>query len=175
MHTEGPIALFDACLTAGVGRVRQVSALGADAGAATRYHLSKRAADEHLAGLDPAGARLDWCVLRPSLVLGPGGGSTALFAALAAAPLPIRLGPGTWRVQPIHVDDLTAAVAHLLERPPPLPRRSTWLGPSRSTPIASLPPSAPGSGSRRGRSSPCRRRCSAPSYGSATGSAAPGR
>jgi NAD(P)H-binding len=28
VHTEGPIALFDACLAAGVGRVLQVSALG---------------------------------------------------------------------------------------------------------------------------------------------------
>jgi nucleoside-diphosphate-sugar epimerase len=73
VHTEGPIALFEACLAASVGRVLQISAVGADAGAVTRYHLSKRAADDHLAALDPAGERLDWCVLRPSLVLGPGG------------------------------------------------------------------------------------------------------
>jgi uncharacterized protein YbjT (DUF2867 family) len=52
VHTEGPIALFEACLAAGVRRVLQVSALGADAGAVTRYHLSKRAADDHLAALD---------------------------------------------------------------------------------------------------------------------------
>jgi uncharacterized protein YbjT (DUF2867 family) len=30
VHTEGPIALFEACLATGVGRVLQVSALGAD-------------------------------------------------------------------------------------------------------------------------------------------------
>ena len=129
VHTEGPIALFEACAAAGIRRVLQVSALGADAGAASRYHLSKRAADDRLAALDPAGARLDWCVLRPSLVLGPGGRSTALFAAIAAAPLPIRLGPGTWRVQPIHIDDLTAVVERLLERPPPWPRRLDLVGP----------------------------------------------
>jgi uncharacterized protein YbjT (DUF2867 family) len=73
VHTEGPIALFQGCLAAGVRQVLQVSALGADAGAATRYHRSKHASDEHLAALDPEGERLDWCVLRPSLVLGPGG------------------------------------------------------------------------------------------------------
>ena len=129
VHTEGPIALFEACLAAGVGRVLQVSALGADAAAATSYHLSKGAADNHLAALDPAGERLDWCVLRPSLVLGPGGRSTELFAALAAAPSPIRLGPGTWRVQPIHIDDLTAIVERLLERPPPWPRQLDLVGP----------------------------------------------
>jgi uncharacterized protein YbjT (DUF2867 family) len=129
VHTEGPIALFEACSAAGVGRVLQVSALGADPGAATRYHLSKHAADDHLAALDPVGEWLDWCVLRPSLVLGPGGRSTELFAALAAAPLPIRLGPGTWRVQPIHIHDLTAIVDRLLERPPPWPRRLDVVGP----------------------------------------------
>lgn len=57
VHTEGPIALFDACLGAGVRRVVQVSALGADAAAATAYHRSKRAADDHLAALDPTGER----------------------------------------------------------------------------------------------------------------------
>jgi hypothetical protein len=50
-------------------------------------------------------------------VIGPGGASTALFAALAALPRPVRLGPGTWAVQPIHVDDLTRAVADLAECP----------------------------------------------------------
>ena len=129
VHTEGPIALFDACLTAGVDRLLQVSALGADAGAATRYHLSKRAADDHLAALDPAVERLEWCVLRPSLVLGPGARSTELFAALAAAPLPIRLGPGSWLVQPIHIDDLTAIVDRLLRSPQPWPRRLDLVGP----------------------------------------------
>jgi uncharacterized protein YbjT (DUF2867 family) len=129
VHTEGPIALFEACLAAGVARVVQVSALGADADAATAYHRSKRAADDHLASLDPAGERLDWCVLRPSLVLGPGAASTELFATLAAAPLPIRLGPGRWLVQPIHIDDLTAIVEHLLRAPPPWPRRLDLVGP----------------------------------------------
>jgi uncharacterized protein YbjT (DUF2867 family) len=129
VHTEGPMALFEACLAAGVRRVIQISALGADAGAVTRYHLSKHAADDHLAALDPAGERLDWCVLRPSLVLGPGGRSTELFAAVAAAPLPLRLGPGTWCMQPIHIDDLTAIVERLLERPPPWPRWLDLVGP----------------------------------------------
>jgi uncharacterized protein YbjT (DUF2867 family) len=129
VHIEGPIALFEACLAAGVGRVLQVSALGADAGAAAPYHVSKRAADDHLARLDPAGERLDWCVLRPSLVLGPGAASTELFAALAATPLPIRLGRGSWLVQPIHIDDLTAIVDRLLRSPRPWPRRLDLVGP----------------------------------------------
>ncbi|MCB9960476.1 MAG: SDR family oxidoreductase [Rhodospirillaceae bacterium] len=114
VHTEGPIALFDACLAAGVRRVIQISALGADGAADTGYHRSKWAADHHLLALDPSGERLEATVLRPSLVIGPGGASTALFALLAALPLPPRLGPGTWQVQPIGVEDLARVVVALM-------------------------------------------------------------
>jgi uncharacterized protein YbjT (DUF2867 family) len=112
VHTHGPTALFDACAAAGVGHVVQVSALGADAGARSRFHLTKRVADEHLLRLRSAEGRDGWCVLRPSLVVGRGGRSTGLFAALAAGrPWPVQLGPGTWCVQPLHVADLARAVA----------------------------------------------------------------
>lgn len=133
VHDEGASALFDACLAAGVRRVVQVSALGADAGATTPYHLSKRAADDHLASLDPAGIRLDWVVLRPSLIVGRGGQSTGLFASLAATPLPLRLGPGDWRLQPIHVDDLVEAIVRLLRRTGPIAARIDAAGPAAMT------------------------------------------
>ncbi|WP_235516749.1 SDR family oxidoreductase [Sphingomonas sp. Leaf28] len=133
VHDKGARALFDACLAGGVGRVVQVSALGADAGAATRYHLSKRTADDHLAGLDPAGTRMDWVVLRPSLIIGRGGQSSALFGALAALPLTPRLGQGRWRVQPIHVDDLVAGILRLLHRETPIAARIDVVGPEPMT------------------------------------------
>jgi uncharacterized protein YbjT (DUF2867 family) len=50
VHSDGPIALFDACRAAGVSRVIQISALGAATAAASAYHRSKAAADDHLAG-----------------------------------------------------------------------------------------------------------------------------
>ena len=46
LHVRGPIALFDACVQAGVPRVVQISALGADEQAQSAFHLSKRVADE---------------------------------------------------------------------------------------------------------------------------------
>jgi hypothetical protein len=52
-HHQVPRALFAACREAGVRRVIQVSALGADAGAASRFHRSKRAADDFLAHAKP--------------------------------------------------------------------------------------------------------------------------
>jgi uncharacterized protein YbjT (DUF2867 family) len=112
LHASGPIAFFEACIAAGVRRIVQVSALGADAEAASRFHLSKRAADEALlaTGIEAA-------VVQPSLVFGRDGASSRLF--MMAATLPVLLLPagGCQRVQPIHIDDLTEALVALCERP----------------------------------------------------------
>ncbi len=114
IHHRAPAALFDACQTAGVRRVIQISAISADAAAGTDYALSKKAADDHLAGLD-----LDWVVLRPSLVYGSGShGGTSLMRALAALPFAVPLvGAGDQPFRPIHLDDLARAVTIILARP----------------------------------------------------------
>jgi uncharacterized protein YbjT (DUF2867 family) len=112
LHVHGPQALFDACVSAGVRRVVQVSALGADAQAETAYHRSKHAADRYLLGLP-----LDASVAQPSLVFGPDGSSTQRFLALAGLPLlPLPAG-GHQAVQPVHVDDAVAALRALIEAP----------------------------------------------------------
>lgn len=128
VHDRGARALFDACLSVGMGRIIHLSALGAEAQAATAYHRSKAEAEAHLASLDPDGARMNWAIVRPSLVLGRGGKSTALFAALATLPLLPRLGQGQWQIQPIAIDDLTEAVLRLLRRPGPMALRLDAVG-----------------------------------------------
>ncbi len=112
LHAAAPIALFEACASAGVRRVVQISALGADDAAQSAYHLSKRAADEALARLP-----IDWVIVQPSLVYGRGGASAALFDSLAAAPLIPLPGRGRQQVQPVHVDDVVDGIVALLERP----------------------------------------------------------
>lgn len=112
-HASGPQALFDACAQAGVRRVVQVSALGVE-GNPTIYARSKRAADDHLLAL-ASRAALQAAVLRPSIVVGEGGASSGLFRALARLPwlvLPAPVAQGL--VQPLHVDDLAAAVVACL-------------------------------------------------------------
>lgn len=116
LHGSGPSSLFEACALAGIAHVVQVSALGAVDGQ-TLFLRTKRVADERLLALRDEGGREGWCVVRPSLVIGRGGYSTGLFSALAAMPLPVRLGSGNWQVQPIHVSDFARAVADLLEAP----------------------------------------------------------
>lgn len=109
LHVRAPRALFSACAEAGVRRVLQISALGADDAAATGYHRSKRAADEFLLSQPLSSA-----VVQPSLVYGPGGASARLFDALASLPLLPVPGDGGQRVQPIHIDDVVAALIALL-------------------------------------------------------------
>jgi uncharacterized protein YbjT (DUF2867 family) len=122
VHYRGPVALFNACAEAEVPRVLQISALGASEPNDAAFLTSKNATDQRLLHLARQHKFQGWCVLRPSLVIGRGGASTALFCALAAGPWPVRLGGGNWRVQPIHVADLARVVVALLERraTPPL-------------------------------------------------------
>ena len=124
LHVRAPRALFAACVRAGVRRVVQVSALGADAQARSAYHLSKRDADEFLLQ-----QRLSAVVVQPSLVYGAGGASARLFNTLAVLPLVPLPGRGGQQVQPIHIDDLTAALLALLTHEQWRTGRITLVGP----------------------------------------------
>ncbi len=110
VHTRSAAALFDACAAAGVQRVIQLSALGADDAADTPYHLSKRAADQHLLSLG-----LDAVVVQPSLIFGTDGASARRFLTLAALPVLLLPAGGQQPVQPVHVDDVVAALHRLAE------------------------------------------------------------
>ncbi|MEJ5990374.1 SDR family oxidoreductase [Ramlibacter sp. PS3R-8] len=124
LHCNAPAELFRACAAAGVGTVVQVSALGAEEGARSGYHLSKKAADDVLRGLPLRGA-----IVQPSLVYGPGGSSAALFNKLAVAPvLPFPQG-GRMLVQPVHIDEVVQGIVRLLEAPQPGIETLAFAGP----------------------------------------------
>jgi uncharacterized protein YbjT (DUF2867 family) len=110
IHIAAPSALFSAAASSGVRKLVQISALGADDHAVSDYHRTKKVADDTLAAL-----QLPWVILQPSLVFGAGGLSAALFTRLAALPLVPLPGQGEQSIQPIHIDDLTAATLRLLE------------------------------------------------------------
>lgn len=112
LHTIVPKALFGACRLAGVSRVIQISALGADETAFSAYHLSKKAADDHLRGLD-----IDWFVLRPSVIYGRGGTSAELFRRLARMPVLPVIGDGRQALQPVHIADVVATVLACVTTP----------------------------------------------------------
>jgi uncharacterized protein YbjT (DUF2867 family) len=108
VHHRAPAALFDACVQAGVKRVVQISALGADRGD-TGYFKSKFAADRTLAALP-----LQWTILRPSLVYGEDGDSSRMFREVASMPIIPVPSLGAAAFQPVHVDDLAEAVSTCL-------------------------------------------------------------
>ncbi len=128
LHRDAPIALFQAASETGVKRIIQISALGADASAKSHYHLSKRTADDYLAELP-----LEWVILRPSIVYGPGAKSMGLFRALSALPLTPLVADGEQPVQPIHIDDLVHAVMHCLENDTCIRKRIDLVGPQPIT------------------------------------------
>lgn len=72
--------------------------------------MSKKAADDYLVKLN-----LDWIIVQPSVVYGPGGKSTALFMAMAAMPIIPLIGDGSQKLQPIYIDDLTDVIVKLIE------------------------------------------------------------
>ena len=133
LHVRAPTALFRACERAGVRRVIQVSALGADEGAVSRYHQSKKTADDALRATD-----LDWVILQPSLVFGLDGASSRLFLKQASLPLVPLVGAGRQHVQPVHVDDVCAVVLRLLGDGP-APARVAPASPGQASPEQTEP------------------------------------
>lgn len=114
VHIDGPLACAQACVTVGIDRFVQVSALGhADDGA---FLASKHHFDGALLALP-----LRAVVLRPSIVYAASGsyGGTSLLRALAALPFAQWLpGDGRWPLQPVAAEDLAALVVHALAAPP---------------------------------------------------------
>ncbi|MGR3886859.1 SDR family oxidoreductase [Pseudomonas sp. 1152_12] len=111
VQDQGARVLFDLAAQRGV-RVLQISALGASAHSDLAFLASKGLADDYLLGL---GIRC--VVLRPSLVVGAGGTSSAWLAGLSPWPL-IPLLDLKAQVQPVHIDDVAGAVLALLRQWP---------------------------------------------------------
>lgn len=128
LHVLSPQALFAACAVARVRRVIQISALGADAQARSRFHLSKRRADEFLASL-----ALEYCIVQPSLVYGRDGASARLFTLLASIPWAPLPGQGEQLVQPVHIEDVTQGIVELVHTAHAPVGRIPFVGPEPVT------------------------------------------
>jgi NADH dehydrogenase len=109
---ELPARLARAAAAAGVGRMVQVSAIGAAAKSASAYARSKAQGE---AGVRAAMAGA--VVLRPSIVIGPEDQFFNRFAAMVriAPGLPL-IGGGRTRFQPVYVGDVADALVAALAR-----------------------------------------------------------
>ena len=109
--SEAPAALFKACVSAGVKRIVNVSALGVESPLMTAYFVRRREAEAVLFALP---ASLRWLNLRPSVIYGEDGASARLFRLLAALPVHGLPMGGNQALQPVHIDDVVQAVARWL-------------------------------------------------------------
>jgi len=114
LHTDTPIALFTACVEAGVERIVQLSALGVDSGIDVPYFTTRLVTERALHELP---AKVLTLCLRPSVIYGEDGASAQMFRKMAKVPVQILPMGGIQSLQPVHIDDVCEAVTHWLAEP----------------------------------------------------------
>ncbi len=114
VHLGGTRNLVAASREAGVGRFLHMSALGArPTPEATAYHRTKAAAEDVVRA-----SGLSHVILRPSLIAAPDNAVIKMLVdMLRLSPVIPVIGDGTYRLQPVAVDDVSEAFAVALERP----------------------------------------------------------
>ena len=110
IHHQGAGRIARAAKAAGVGHLVQVSAIGADIEAGSKYARSKAAGEAAVRVAFPSAT-----VIRPSIVFGADDKFFNLFATLARLCLVLPLiGGGGTRLQPVYVGDVAAAIAAIV-------------------------------------------------------------
>lgn len=113
LHTQATANMVAVTHEAGVTRYIQMSAVGTRPGAASRYHQTKWQAEEVVRA-----SALDWTIIRPSLIYGPGDEFvSALARMIRRLPAVPVLGDGQYRVQPVAVEHVAEAFARALRLP----------------------------------------------------------
>lgn len=111
-NVAGTLAMLAAATAAGVTRFVHVSSLAAREPQLSRYGGSKARAEELVEG-----SGLDWVIVRPPAVYGPGDKETLELFKMAK--LRLMLLPPHGRVSMIHVDDLARLLLKLAENAQP--------------------------------------------------------
>lgn len=113
VQADGARHVAEAAAKAGVKRLIQVSAIGADAEGESAYARTK--------GLGEAAARESFpgaTIVRPSVIFGPDDGFFNRFGALARfSPFLPLIGGGHTRFQPVYVGDVALALVAAIEDP----------------------------------------------------------
>ena len=114
---EGAINVAEAAKKAGIKRLIQISAIGADTESASDYARTKAEAEEGVREIFPEAV-----ILRPSIVFGPEDDFFNQFASMASSPianvLPFlpAIGGGKTKLQPVYAGDVADAIAAAVNR-----------------------------------------------------------
>ncbi|HML77634.1 NAD-dependent epimerase/dehydratase family protein [Geobacter sulfurreducens] len=129
LHVEATRNLVEAARAAGIRRHLQMSALATRPDATAAYHRTKWRAEEVVRQ-----SELDWTIFRPSLIFGPKGAFVDMLAGFVrrfpAVPI---VGDGTYRLQPVSVDDVARCFALALDMPETVGQTYELCGPDRLT------------------------------------------
>lgn len=111
VHHQGTRNVVEAARRGGIKRFIQMSALGVRADGVAAYQTSKWQGEEEVRS-----SGIPHCILRPSLIFGPGDGFvTQMMETMRKAPLfrPVP-GDGEPKYRPIFIDDVTACFVRAL-------------------------------------------------------------
>jgi NADH dehydrogenase len=110
VHVMGARNVAEVARAAGVERVVQMSALGADPASPSKYGRTKAAGEAAVRAVYP-----DAAVVRPSIVFGQGDSFFNRFASMAQfSPVLPLIGGGLTRFQPVFVGDVGEALARIV-------------------------------------------------------------
>ncbi|MCW4461930.1 complex I NDUFA9 subunit family protein [Sphingomonas sp. BT-65] len=123
VNTAGAENAAKAAAAAGATAFVQISALGADAQAASEYGRSKGEGEQLVRDAFPAAT-----IVRPSFIFGREDQFVNRFAALAAQAPFVPVLRGQVRIQPVYVADVAAAVVKALADPQVAAGRTLELG-----------------------------------------------
>lgn len=112
LHAQAPGLIARHAAVHGAKRVVQISAIGAEPRAPSRYGRTKAEGEAALKRDFPAGT-----ILRPSIVFGPEDHFFNRFANMARLLPALPLIKGRTRFQPVYVEDVAEAVGRCLARP----------------------------------------------------------
>jgi NADH dehydrogenase len=124
VNVEGTRVLLEAARAASVKRFLHVSTIAVTFPEKRHYPYArtKERAEEVVRS-----SELDWAIVRPTIVLGPGSGWGKKLLALASAPIPFLFGSGRTRMQPVDVRDVARFLAEMMAMPS-LGRETVELG-----------------------------------------------
>jgi NADH dehydrogenase len=110
VQVQGTRNILDAAADAGARRYVHMSALGSRAGARSRYHQTKWAAEEAVRS-----SPLAWTIFRPSIIYGRGDEFvTMLRSMLERLTIVPVIGTGRQRLQPVPVEQVAQGFARAL-------------------------------------------------------------
>lgn len=124
-HADLARGVVAAMRAGGARRLVHMSALGADPAGPSRYLASKGEAERTVEA-----SGLDWTILRPSVIFGPGDRFLNLFVRIARLAPVIALAGARARFQPVYVGDVVRAFARALANPSTVGRRYDLCGPT---------------------------------------------